>query len=211
MIGDKLIITDYHRAAAAQVFEHVRERIHDGPLVITVAGESGSGKSETATCLMELLVAEGLRCVMLCQDDFFRLPPKTNHRRREEGIDWVGPSEVKLDLMDQIIAVLKVEGTEPVTKPLVIFDEDRVSEEQVPPGPYDAIIVEGTYTSLLEQVDVRAFIDRDYRQTKKNRLARGRDPAVEFLERVLEIEHREIRSHLPRADVVIPPPREEQV
>jgi hypothetical protein len=97
-----------------------------------------------------------------------------------------------------------------VTKPLVIFDEDRISEEQVPPGPYDAIIAEGTYTSLLEQADVRAFIDRDYRQTKKARLARGRDPDVEFLERVLAIEHREIRSHMPRADVVIPPPPEEQ-
>ena len=73
----------------------------------------------------------------------------------------------------------------------------------------DLVIAEGTYTSLLENVDLRAFIDRNYRQTKKARLTRARDPDVDFLEKVLEIEHQEISRHKARADVVIPPPEEE--
>jgi hypothetical protein len=63
---------------------------------------------------------------------------------------------------------------------------------------------------LLQNADVRAFIDRNYRQTKKARLKRARDPDVDFLEKVLEIEHQEISTHKARADVVIPPPAEER-
>ena len=42
------------------------------------------------------------------------------------------------------------------------------------------------------------------------RLKRNRDPDVKFLERVLEIEHKEISQHKARADVVIDPPAEER-
>ena len=52
------------------------------------------------------------------------------------------------------------------------------------PRTIDAIIVEGTYTSLLKNADLRAFIDRSYQQTKKARSERGRDPDVDFLEKV---------------------------
>ena len=72
----------------------------------------------------------------------------------------------------------------------------------------DVLIVEGTYTTLLENVDLRTFINRTYHQTKKARLARARDPDVGFLERVLEIEHQEISQHKARADVVMDPPPE---
>ena len=118
--------------------------------------------------------------------------------------------EVKLDLLDEHLAQLRARDGRPLTKPLVYFEEDRIGEETVDGGPYDVVIAEGTYTSALQNVDVRVFIDRNYRQTKKARLARGRDPDVEFLEQVLEIEHGIIAQHKARADVVLPPPAEEQ-
>lgn len=213
MIGDKLVITDYHRAAAAKAVPVVLDRLARGePVAVSVAGESGCGKSETAQCLAEALGAEGKRCVVLCQDDYFRLPPKTNHARRERDISWVGPGEVRLELMDEHVSLLKRGLDGPLTKPLVNFDEDRIDSETIEPGGegIDVVIVEGTYTSLLESVDVRVFIDRTYRQTKKARLRRGRDPDVGFLERVLEIEHAEISRHKARADVVIDPPEDER-
>ena len=56
MIGDKLLITDYHRAGAAQALELIRTRLVDGEtLAITVAGESGSGKSEIGHVIAETL------------------------------------------------------------------------------------------------------------------------------------------------------------
>jgi uridine kinase len=212
MIGDKLVITDYHRQGAAQVYEVVKPRLDSspGPMSVTVAGESGSGKSEIAHCLAELIEKDGKTAIVLGQDDYFKLPPKSNHEKRLQDISWVGPGEVRLDLLDENITNLKEHPDRPVKKPLVYFDENRIDSETVEPKKRDVIIAEGTYTSLLENVDIRAFINRNYRQTKKARLKRARDPDVDFLEKVLEIEHQEISKHKARADVVIPPPPEEQ-
>ena len=175
-----------------------------------MAGESGCGKTETAHCLAELLEAAGKECIVLGQDDYFKLPPKSNHRRRLEGLGWVGPGEVRLDLLDEHVAHLKQHPDRPLEKPLVHFDDDRIASEVLPPAARDVVIAEGTYTSLLENADLRVFIDRNYRQTKKARLERARDPDVDFLEQVLEIEHRVISAHKARADVVIAPPPEER-
>jgi uridine kinase len=209
MIGDKLLITDYHRSGAAQALELIRTRLTDGvTLAITVAGESGSGKSEIGHVISETLTAAGYKCIVLGQDDYFVLPPRSNHERRQEDISWVGMGEVRLDLLDEHLA--KAGGGESFSKPLVYFEEDRIGEETVEATVLDVVVAEGTYTSALENADIRVFIDRNYRQTKKSRLARGRDPDVAFLEQVLEIEHGIISQHKARADVVIPPPPEEQ-
>jgi uridine kinase len=190
MIGDKLVITDYHRQGATQVFEAVQTRLKSdgGPVSVSVAGESGCGKSEIAHCLVELLEREGYSAI----------------------ISWVGPGEVRLDLLDENITDLKERPDRPLKKPLVYFQENRIDSENIDPRKRDVIIAEGTYTSLLENIDVRAFINRNYRQTRKTRLKRARDPDVDFLEKVLEIEHQEISKHKARADVVIPPPPEDQ-
>lgn len=210
MIGDGLVVKQYQWKAAAQVMDAIRERIAaDGPVAVTVAGESGAGKSEIAYCLTKLLAYEGKTSVVLSQDDYFRLPPKSNTKRRLEDVSWVGPGEIQLDLLDDHIERLKTKPTLPLTKPLVFFHEDRIAGETIPPVGYDIILAEGTYTSLLKNADVRVFIDRDYHDTKAHRLERGRDPDVEFLEQVLEIEHRIISQHKARADVIIEPPVDE--
>jgi uridine kinase len=211
MIGDKLMITDYHRAAAAKILPAVRRRLATGASAVTVsiAGESGSGKSETAHCLAAALAEEGRACVTLCQDDYFRLPPKSNHRQRQADISWVGLGEVRLDLMEAHIYALKDHPEKPLSKPLIEFDEDRVGCQILDRAIRDVVIVEGCYTTLLSNVDIRVFINRNYRQTKRARLHRNRDPSEELLERVLEIEHQEISTHKTLADIIIDPPPEE--
>lgn len=210
MIGDKLVITDYHRQAANMAFEVLLSRDFHGPLAVSVSGESGCGKSETAHCLRERCEDSGKSVVVLAQDDYFKLPPKSNHARRLQDISWVGTGEVRLDLLDEHLRSLKRGDGPTLTKPLVYFEEDRIGEEQIQGGPYDVVIVEGTYTAALESLQMRVFIDRNYRQTKKARLTRARDPDVDFLEQVLEIEHRIISQHKAKADVVVPPPPQEQ-
>ncbi len=74
----------------------------------------------------------------------------------------------------------------------------------------NVVIAEGTYTTTIENADFKVFIDRNYKQTKKSRLARLRDPATDFLEKVLAIEHEIISRHKDLADVVVPPPENER-
>ena len=207
MIGDKLVITDYHRELGRRVAEAVSDRVATvgRTFAITVAGESGSGKSETAATTGEQLERAGHRVAILGQDDYFKLPPKSNAARRHEGIDWVGPGEVRLDLMDEHLRAAKA-GATAITKPLVHFEEDRIGSEQLSLAEIDVIIAEGTYTTLLEEADFHAFIDRTYHDTLEHRRQRARDEVEgDFIERVLEIEHRIIRAHKARADLVLPP------
>ena len=211
MIGDKLVITPYHREGAARIYEEVRKQLTAGrlPLAVSISGESGSGKTEMAHGLAELLHRDDRHWVTLGQDDYFRLPPKTNHEKRQEDIDWVGPGEVRLDLLAEHVAFLKRGTADPLEKPHVYFEEDRIGEEVIDPLPVDAVIAEGTYTSMLDRADVRVFIDRTYLETKANRLRRGRDPDSAFIEQVLAIEHEVISAEKTRADVVIAPPVDE--
>jgi uridine kinase len=208
VIGDKLIITQYHRQAAAQAMKTITPRLDEGRLAISVSGESGCGKSETAEVLRQEISKQGFAAVVLGQDDYFKLPPKSNAAHRQEDINWVGPGEVHLDTLNANVEALKA-GAQEIIKPLIYFDEDRISEEPVTGGPFVAIIVEGTYTSMLPAVDVRVFIDRTYHQTKKARLRRARDSVVGFIEQVLEIEHQIISKEKTRANVVVPPPPDE--
>lgn len=209
MIGDKLVITDYGRKNGKKVVEEVLKRNvrTDRLFVITVAGESGSGKSETAYTTAQQLAKHGITAVILAQDDYFRYPPRTNSKKRRENIDWVGFGEVRLKLMDAHLKAAK-NGAEKIVKPLVYFKEDRIGEETVSLTGVSAIIAEGTYTTMLENADVRVFIDANYHSTLEHRRRRARDETEgDFIESVLEIEHRIISGHRSRADVVLYPPK----
>jgi uridine kinase len=208
MIGDKLVITDYHKQAANQALKFIKERLGTGRFIVSVCGESGSGKSETAEVLCQLVTDVGYTAIVIGQDDYYKKPPKTNSAYRKQHMDWVGSNEVKIDVMNAN-AVSFREGATEVTKPLVYFDEDRITEQTLGGGPYEVIIVEGTYASLIEDADVRVFIDRTYHQTKKARLRRAREEADGWILEVLEIEHQIISKEKGRADVVIAPPPEE--
>ena len=202
MIGDRLVVKPHHRQVAAAIAEAVTPRLGEGVHVLTIAGESGSGKSETAAALAEDLAPAGIRAVVLQQDDYFVHPPRTNHETRLRDISWVGPQEVRLDLLAEHLRQARA-GAAEITKPLVIYEENRAVEERLDLSGARVLIVEGTYTSLLPDVDTRVFIDRTYRETKRARLERAREEQDDFLERVLEIEHRIISNHKARADLVV--------
>jgi len=112
--------------------------------------------------------------------------------------------------MEAHVFALKDHPEKPLSKPLVEFDEDRIGCEIIERGIRDVVIVEGCYTTLLSNVDIRVFIDRNYRQTKRTRKRRNRDPSEELLERVLAIEHEEIATHKALANIVIDPPETER-
>ena len=204
MQGDIIIVEDHHRQAAEKIVERLIDEIRerDRRTTLTVAGESGSGKSETAQAIAEALQPLGVPSAILQQDDYFVHPPRTNDRTRRANLCWVGPTEVRLDLLDQHLAAAQ-DGASRITKPLVIYDEDRITEEDLAFGDARVVIAEGTYTSLLERVDRRVFIARNRLDTMEHRQKRAREGFDPFIEEVLEIEHDIISRHRTRADVLI--------
>lgn len=202
MKGEKLIIEAHHTERAVEIRDLLQGKVEQG-FTLTIAGESGAGKSVLAIEIARLLTESGRPTGILQQDDYFVFPPKTNHEMRRRNIEQVGPYEVKLDFLDSNLRSFK-QGATAIFKPLVYYDEDRMTTEEMDVAGFSALIAEGTYTSLLTFVDFRVFIDRDYHQTLEARKRRARDKFDDFIVDVLEREHQIISQHKSRADVVIP-------
>ena len=207
MKGDVIVVDDNHRRVAATIAAAIRKRLdaRPGRYLVTVAGESGSGKSETAAALAEQFRIAGIHSAILGQDDYFRLPPKTNDARRRQDPDWLGPHvEVRLDLL-QANVDSALAGAASIDKPAIDYVANSVSTESLDLQGVKVLIVEGTYVSLLRHVDVRVFIARNRLETLAHRMKRNRGNEVRdpFIEGILRIEHKIIAGHGHLADFVV--------
>jgi uridine kinase len=213
MIGDKILHGEYYRKAAREIYKGIQDKISlQKHFVLTIGGESGSGKTETATELIRILESNGFRAYSIQLSDYFRDPPRTNHKRRMQDIHHVGLNEVQLDLLDEHLKRIKSGDAQSVEKPLVNFDENEITSETVDFSPYHVVIVEGTYASALRFVDYRVFMSRDFQDTKEMRMERARDEEGAFLEQVLTREHGIVSAHAALCDLIIPkafPPESE--
>ena len=86
---------------------------------------------------------------------------------------------------------------------MVDFDADVIGTEEVDFAQYQVFIAEGTYTTLLEGIDTKVFINRNKMDTVASRLKRNREKQDEFLDQILTIEHKIISSHKSMADIII--------
>ena len=204
MRGDVILVGEEHRRAASLIVGGLIDVIGvmDRRFTMTVAGESGSGKSETGQALAEALEERGVHAVVLQQDDYYVLPPKSNDAARRANFCWVGTTEVRLDVLDAHLVAAQ-SGAAGIVKPLSIYDEDRIDEETVSFEGADVVIAEGVYTSLCDHVDRRVFIDRNRLETLEHRMKRGREDFDPFIEKVLTREHEIISQHRARADIII--------
>jgi uridine kinase len=202
--GDKLLIEEGHIKAAEKIAVLLLPKIEEsrGRFVVTIAGESGSGKSEIASALSDVLLKRGIKSAILQQDDYFVYPPKTNAGLRRKAISHVGLAEVRLDLLDQNLKDA-TDGKEQIVKPLVIFDTDQITEETLNLKGIKVIIIEGTYTTTLKNAQQHIFIDRTYIDTKEARKRRDREKQDSYLEQILEIEHLIISPHKIQADIIV--------
>jgi len=202
--GDVLLVRDEHRTAAHHLLPLVREK-HlwtGGRLALALGGESGAGKSELAVALAGLLEADGTPVVVLQQDDYFVYPPETNAAMRRRDLAHVGPQEVRLDLLDSHIRAF-LGGAEELSKPLVIYQEDRIIQESLDLKGTKVLIAEGTYTVSLSSPQMRVHIERTCHDTKQSRARRGREAQDDHLEQVLAIEHEVISCLAARASVIV--------
>lgn len=206
MKGDIIVVEEHHVKVAGKIAPSLVEKIKNKGkrYTITVSGESGSGKSETGKAIADELEKEGIKLVLLGQDDYFVLPPKSNDAKRREDPEWLGPHvEVKMDLMDQNLKDA-IDGKNEIVKPLIDYNQNSVENEVINLKGIQVVIAEGTYTSLLKNVDTKVFIARNRIDTlaiqKRNR---GKEVGDPFIEQVLITEHKIIAGHKQLADFVI--------
>ena len=116
----------------------------------------------------------------------------------------MGPAEVNLELLNSHIHQFRI-GKGKIQKPLVDYDTNKICEETIHLDGVTGLIVEGTYTSLLDEIDRRIFIARDFNQTLDHRRKRNRSSSEldNVINDVLMIEHQIISTHQELADIII--------
>lgn len=169
--------------------------------VIGIAGESGSGKSITATALAQVLGEAGRPAVVLHQDDYFVRPPRANHDHRCADLASVGPHEVNLARLAGHIADYRA-GRDAMG-PRVDHAADCFRTRRLDLSTAVVLIVEGTYVLGLENIDVRIFLEATHEDTAERRRRRNRDVDAPIVDRVLAIEHALIAPQAERAHIVV--------
>lgn len=204
MIGDRLTYHSEYKEVTRFLIDQLGDLLsRDVRICISVGGESGCGKTSLAYALLkDIEEITGLSGILFHLDDYFKLPPADNHNKRIENMTGVGTQEVDMDLLNSNLVQFK-KGRDIVNKPLVDYHRNKKLHENIDSANYDFCIVEGTYVSELNAPDYKIFIETTYLDTRKLRVARGRDLINEFNEQVLEIEHQIINPHYKLAHVII--------
>lgn len=207
MKGDVILLQERHKTAARAIVAGIIDQVNSksSRFIITVAGESGSGKSETALAISNELVKYGIKSIVLGQDDYFYLPPKLNSAKRHEDPDWLGPHvEINFNIFEQNL-IDAIEKKAAIEKPLVDYNANKIESETITLDDVKVVIAEGTYASLLKHVDIKVFISRDWLKTLEDRRIRNRGNEVNdpFTEQILATEHKIIAGHKQLADFLI--------
>jgi uridine kinase len=207
MKGDIVIVQAHHQKVARVIVPMIINNIQEKKRIytLTVGGESGCGKSEISLAIANELNKNGIKSIIFGQDDYFYLPPKLNSDKRRENPDWLGPHiEVNLDLLENNL-IEAIQGKPEIIKPLVDYNTNTIEMQAVSLKGVKVIIAEGTYTSLLKNIDIKIFIARNWHQTLEDRKKRSRGNEVydPFTENILAIEHKIIAGHKHLADIIV--------
>ena len=184
---------------------------HPGPLVIGIAGGSGSGKTTVA---QEILQRVGRKRIAFLQHDSYYkdltgLPPT---QRAEVNFDH--PNSLENELLIQHVASLR--DGKPVEVPIYDFSTDRRTGQTFTVQPQRVILVEGilifTEATLREMFNVKIFVDTDsdlrlIRRLQRDITERGRttESVIEqYLSTVRPMHLEFVEPSKRYADVIIP-------
>jgi len=184
---------------------------HQDPLVIGIAGGSGSGKTTVAQEILQRVGPE--RIAFLQHDSYYKdlsgLPPI---QRAEVNFDH--PNSLETELLIEHIASLR--DGKAVEVPIYDFSTHSRTARTFTVQPRGVILVEGilifTEAALREMFDVKIFVDTDsdlrlIRRLERDIAERGRTPqsVIKQYQSTVRPMHLEFVEPSKRyADIIIP-------
>jgi uridine kinase len=181
------------------------------PLILGIAGGTGSGKTTVARTLVEKIGSEHV--AYLEHDNYYKDLTELSFEERAQ-VNFDHPDAFDTALMIEHIAALR-EGKS-IDKPVYSYKNHARTAEVIPVNPLPLIIVEGILVlenALLRNLmDIKIFVDTDDDIRLVRRLRRDISERGRSLERVLSQYEATVRPmHLTfvmpsrhHADVIIP-------
>lgn len=183
----------------------------NAPLIIGVAGGSGSGKTTIAEAIAAE-IAPG-QSVMMQHDAYYRDLSGLPFERRVE-VNFDHPDSLESDLFAQHLAALR--AGESVRRPIYDFAQHVRSSSSETVDPCPVVIVEGilvlSEAKLRELMDVRIYVDTDAdlrlaRRLERDVAERGRSVnsvLKQYLATVRPMHMQFVEPSKRHADVIIP-------
>lgn len=181
------------------------------PVVIGIAGGSGSGKT---TVLARIIDAFGSDQIAVLDHDAYYQDLADYSPEERETFNFDHPDALETKLMREHLDVLS-QG-EPIEKPIYDFTTHRRKEETETIEPRPVVIIEGILVlaerELEEAMDIRIYVDtaddiRLMRRIRRDIQERGRsiDGVLRQYERTVRPMHIEfVEPSKRKADIIIP-------
>jgi len=181
------------------------------PIVIGVAGGSGSGKSTIVSYIMESLKYDDV--MILRHDDYYK---DQSHMSMEDRIktNYDHPFSLDNELLKSDLKTLL--AGKPVQKPIYDFTIHTRKEEKESVVPAKVIIVEGILIfedeGLRDLMDIKVYVETDpdlrfIRRLERDVHERGRtleSVVAQYLQTVKPMHYRFVSPSKRHADIIIP-------
>lgn len=181
------------------------------PIIIGIAGGSGSGKTTVAQEILNRVGPE--RIAYLPHDAYYKdlsgLPPA-----QKSEVNFDHPNSLDTELL--IVHIKQLKAGKPVALPVYDFSTDRRTNKTIPIAPHRVIIVEGILIfaepELRQLFDLKIFVDTDadlrlIRRLQRDINERGRTPESfikQYLKTVRPMHLEFVEPSKRYADVIIP-------
>ncbi len=181
------------------------------PLVIGIAGGTGSGKSTVARRVAESL--EGSSVALLDMDSYYRHRAELTFEERRD-LNWDHPDAFDLDLL--VSQLGRLVAGETVDKPVYDFVQHLRAIESERVRPADVIVLDGILLFVDERVrdicDVKVFVDaeadiRVLRRIERDMQVRGRplmEIILQYLTTVRPMHLQFVEPTKRYADIIVP-------
>ena len=184
---------------------------HEHPLVIAIAGGSGSGKTTIAQSVVDIVGSNVV--ARLPHDAYYRRQAHLSYEERTK-INYDHPDSLESELLVEHIGALR--SGRAIERPVYDFSTHTRAPETVHVEPEPVILVEGILVlaepEIREQMDLRIYIDTDsdlrlMRRLQRDIIERGRtvDAVLEQYEATVRPMHLQFVEPSKRyADIIVP-------
>jgi len=181
------------------------------PLIIGVAGGSGSGKSTVARKIAEALTPASVAFIDM--DAYYRNHAELTLEERRR-VNWDHPDAFDFDLLSRQLGALA--SGQPVEKPVYNFVSHLRDERTVTIPAADVVVIDGILLFVDERVrdqcDVKVFVDTDadvrlIRRIRRDMKRRGRPLEAildQYLTSVQPMHLQFVEPSKRYADIIVP-------
>ncbi len=203
---DKLRITTGHEKAANALVPVILEALKtNGKVIFAAGGESGTGKSEIAYLVREILQKQGIPTIEWSFDNAYVTTPEEREEKRAQNYDNnVGLNEMNRPRIKEVMVCF--EQDRPVTVPIVIINEDGsrpIKEITLNMEDKRVLIFDGLYAALIgemktgESEAARIIAMNEKKFNLDAQKERGKEKVNAHRMKVLERECNAVRSLWP--------------